>query len=623
MLFTRENGGMKLYADAYSLEFAKDRPFVYLEDEMGTRIADLFVLSSVHSLTGRDDTTAIGQWQVNEGLNEIVFTLETSSSTWESKTIRFRCLPRRFRYEMEVSGTGQIVEADYFGGFYSGQIRWGSGYFWSGQRFKQGFNPEPTVDETYTFAAEAGSSINMTGVPLPGKADWFFTPPPFCLAFEAGSGWTSMGIEARAGENRYTDFQYHGSRSAFHLTLNFEGYTQVEGRYSLPAVAFDFGPDPYTLLAAHVQSLRSAGFIHSEVRKSRPEWWSEPIFCGWGSQCHLANVNGGRAPDYALQKNYEHFLARLQAMDVFPGTVILDDKWQSTYGRNEVDLNKWPDLPGFIRQRHAAGQHVLLWLKAWDPEGVPTEECITNAAGLPLSVDPTNPAFEQRLRTSVRQMLSAEGYDADGFKIDFSARIPSGPGMHRFGSAWGLELMRCYLEIIADETRRVKPDAFIITHTPHPYLADLLDAVRLNDINIQHDVYQQMAHRARVAAIACPEALIDMDNWPIRDKATWRAYLDKNPLLGIPALYYATHIDSTGEELGEEDYATIRLAWSIYREAANAHHRRPSKEKISELGGAFLPETQLLVKKLTLNSTLSVATKPLKAWGKAIVDAQG
>jgi hypothetical protein len=113
-----------------------------------------------------------------------------------------------------------------------------------------------------------------------------------------------------------------------------------------------------------------------------------------------------------------------------------------------------------------------------------------------------------------------------------------------------------------------------------------------------------------------------MDNWPILDKAAWRDYLDKNPLLGIPALYYATHIDSTGEPLTDEDYETLRKAWQIYRSAAAAHHRRPSKEKIGEMGGAYLPETQLLVKKLTLSSTLSVATKPLKAWGKTILDRQ-
>ena len=53
-----------------------------------------------------------------------------------------------------------------------------------------------------------------------------------------------------------------------------------------------------------------------------------------------------------------------------PGTVVIDDKWQSAYGTNEPDTGKWPDLKAWIAGRHARGQRVLLWWKAWDPEGL-------------------------------------------------------------------------------------------------------------------------------------------------------------------------------------------------------------------------------------------------------------
>jgi len=49
------------------------------------------------------------------------------------------------------------------------------------------------------------------------------------------------------------------------------------------------------------------------------------------------------------------------------------------------------------------------------------------------------------------------------------------------------------------------------------------------------------------------------------DKAAWRAYVQLQPALGVPSLYYATHIDSTGEALTEEDYALVRAAWAQYR----------------------------------------------------------
>jgi hypothetical protein len=615
MLLTHENGCLKVFAETYTLEFAKDRPFVKVFNPDGSRVMDLFVLSSVHTAAQRDDTTSIQAWSPAESLQEMVITLEAASSAWDRKLYRFRCQPRRFSYEIEVYGQGDIDEVRYFGGYSSAQVRWGSGFFQSGQNFQQGFNPEPSSDEIYTFAPEAGSCINLTGVPLPGKADWFFTPPPFCYAFQLKDRWVSMGVEAHPGENGYTELIYQGSRGSFNLALGYEGHTHIDGMYRLPAIGFDFGADPYTLLAMHVQHLRARGLVHNQRVTNRPVWWSEPIFCGWGAQCHLANQAGGRGPDFATQDSYEGFMASLSSKGILPGTVVLDDKWQITYGENEVDELKWPNLADFISERHDLNQHVLLWLKAWDPEGIPVEECITNAAGLPVSVDPTHPGFEERLRASVRRMISPEGYDADGFKIDFTARIPSGPGLRAYGDAWGLELMRLYLGILYDEAKKVKPDALIIAHTPHPYLADVIDAIRLNDINTGHDVCSQMIHRARVAAIACPDALIDTDNWPLPDKAAWRAYLDQKPGLGIPALYYASHIDTTGEPLSDADFALLRDSWAGYRAALSARRRSQTEEKISELGGAYLPDSHPLVKRMVLLDTQPVLTKPFKALG--------
>ncbi len=565
MLRTSEEEGFQLFAETYQLSFAADRPYVKLLDEQGNPVADLFVLSSIHPLNGRDDTVSSGLWQIEKHTEEVIYTLEASSSVWKRKIYRFRCLPQRLIYEVEVEGQGQLAEVNYFGGYYSGQIRWGSGFFWSGQSYQNGFNPEPNTEEIYTFHPDANSSINLIGVPLPGKDDWFFTPPPFHFSFETAGSWTGIGVEAQPGSNQFTDFQYHGKHSSFYLSLNYDGHTPVEGHYLLPAIAFDFGGDPYQLLETHVRELRASGLTPQPSSAPKPDWWREPIFCGWGAQCYQAGLHHLRAPEAATQSNYNSFLATLEANDVFPGTVVIDDKWQLAYGENQADPIKWPDLTGFIRARHAQNQKVLLWLKAWDPEGLPVEECITNAAGMPLSVDPTNPAFERRLRASVRRMLSPSGYDADGFKIDFTARIPSGPGIQTFGDAWGLELMRLYLAILHDEAKQIKPDALIIAHTPHPYLADLIDSVRLNDINTQADVCKAMTHRARVALAACPGALIDTDNWPITNKQTWREYLTIKPSLGVPALYYASHIDSTGEPLLPDDYALIRQVWAEYR----------------------------------------------------------
>lgn len=548
--------------EAYRLTFAEDRPFVYLETPAGERLAALFTLSSIHTLAAGDDTPQAGDWELSALPGETVFSLRTGSSCWQSKTYRFRCYPHSIRYEVEVEGYGQLAEADYFGGYCSAYRRWGSGFFWSGQHFHRGFNPEPTSAEVYHFTPDGNSVIDLQGVPLPGKSGWFFTPPPFCFALELPSGWLALGVEAAAGQNRFADFRYHGQPAAFYLSLAYEGHTAVDGRYLLPAIRFHFAPDEYAGLAAYVRQAHPGLFVAGrEGADSRPRWWRTPIFCGWGAQCHLAARHGGCGPDYARQEHYEAFIQTLEANGLHPGIVVLDDKWQASYGENRVDEQKWPDLPGFIARQHAAGRKVLLWLKAWDAEGLPASECIINAAELPVAFDPTRPAFARRLRTAIRRMLSPSGYNADGFKVDFTARIPSGPGLRCHGDSWGLELMKAYLEILYTEAKRVKPEALVMTHTPHPYLAEVVDMIRLNDINTGSPVNPAMTHRAKIAALACPSALIDTDNWPMPDKAAWREYLQLQPHLGVPSLYYATHIDATGEALEAEDYRLIRETW--------------------------------------------------------------
>jgi hypothetical protein len=574
MQLTQNGGALRLAASAYTLSFAVDRPYANLDDPSGARLAELFVLSSVHPVGGGDDTLSAGAWQVSEGRDEVVFTLTAKSSAWSQKVIRFRCQPRRLIYEVEVEGSGALGEVDYFGGYYSGHLRWGSGFFWSGQHFLQVFNPEPNTDEINHIPPGEGATIDLMGVPLPGKGNWFFTPPPYCFGAQGPNGWMSLGVQAAPGRNQYTDFRYHAQRGSFYLSLAHEGHTTVAGRYPLPAIVMDFGPDEYAVLAQYVLSLHAAGSLPPGPRQQgRAEWWHEPIFCGWGVQCYHAAVEGGRAPDFARQALYEDFLATLEQQQVCPGIVVLDDKWQATYGDNEVDTAKWPDLRGFIDRQHAEGRKVLLWLKAWDPEGIPADECITNSAGLPLAVDPNSIPFEKRLRESVQRMLSPSGYDADGFKIDFTARIPSGPGLRTAGNAWGLELMKRYLGQIYTEAKVAKPDALVMTHTPNPYLADVLDMIRLNDINMHKDIRQAMRHRARVATIACPAAVIDTDNWPITNKADWRAYTELQPDLGVPSLYYASHLDATREPLDASDYALLREAWARYRAARQRAER--------------------------------------------------
>jgi hypothetical protein len=230
-------------------------------------------------------------------------------------------------------------------------------------------------------------------------------------------------------------------------------------------------------------------------------------------------------------------------------------------------------LRGWIADRHERGQHVLLWWKAWDAEGLPDELCIRRPDGKPVGFDPTNPKARALLADVMHELLSPSGLDADGLKIDFTARTPSGRALRAHGPGWGISLLHDLLALVYSGAKKSKPDALVITQTPHPAFADVTDMVRLNDMLRLDDpgpipagaVVPQMIYRARVARAAQPETLIDTDDWTISDKRTWRAFLDEKPALGVPSLYYATHLDLSGEALDDDDYAALRRVFEQAR----------------------------------------------------------
>jgi hypothetical protein len=207
-------------------------------------------------------------------------------------------------------------------------------------------------------------------------------------------------------------------------------------------------------------------------------------------------------------------------------------------------------------------------------EGLPDELGIATPDGAAVALDPTSPAARAALHRIVAGMLAPDGLDADGLKVDFTAETPSGAALSTHGPGWGIALLHQLLSTVYTAAKEAKPDALVITHAPHPAFVDVADMVRLNDMLRLDDlgadpaVLPQMRHRASVVRAACPELLVDTDDWCVPDLATWRAYLEEKPELGIPALYYVSHLDRTLEALMDEDYEALARTWASHRAAA-------------------------------------------------------
>jgi len=215
---------------------------------------------------------------------------------------------------------------------------------------------------------------------------------------------------------------------------------------------------------------------------------------------------------------------------------------------------------------------VVLWLNAWVRDGLPEDECALRD-GQPVSADPTNPRYKKRLRASVLNMLSPEGLDADGFKIDGTSFIPMGPGLSTYGGIYGYELQRELFSIYWNAAIEAKPDAFVSLFTANPYFRDLCNNVRLGDLySFYGRPEDTMRERAALYRIAMPGKPIDTDG-------TSRFSLAEDPLeewdiqleLGTPTLYeIETHLHLRGFHPGvvrpfePEEYDRLRATLDEY-----------------------------------------------------------
>lgn len=584
MTVTQQRSDLVVEAATYRLELDAEGLQARFCSPDGAVLALLRPAAAVDTVAAPDETLAIEaplRLEAPEALGR--FAVERRSTVWARSGVEITCREDAVELRTWVHGRGTVADAHLLGlrSLLPGRPL---GFMPSGARFRSLFSPNPGNPAKVVRSTAESAVLGVSGDGTPGRGHWLFTPAPLCVALttaeaadpdvELDDGWLSVALAAPVDELGFVQLEVVAGDGAFHLALDYDGHLQVEGELALPTIVLVPGlATPYHALRRNREELVARGFAPQAAPRQTPRWWREPIFCGWGEQCQLARGTGRFAGEFATQEHYDDFLEWLEEQEVVPGTIVIDDKWQEAYGTNRPDPAKWPDLRSWIAQRHARGQRVLLWWKTWDPEGLPPELCIRNPDGVPVAVDPTNPAARDALRAMLLDLLGPDGLDADGLKVDFTARTPSGRALTTHGRGWGIALLHDLLALIYTSAKEAKPDALVITHTPHPSFADVTDMVRLNDMmrTDQPDpafrIVRQMQFRAEVVRSSMPEVLVDTDDWCVPSLEEWREYAEAKPMLGVPSLYYARAVDATGETFEARDYEALRRTWAAWRAA--------------------------------------------------------
>ena len=138
----------------------------------------------------------------------------------------------------------------------------------------------------------------------------------------------------------------------------------------------------------------------------------------------------------------------------------------------------------------------------------------------------------------------------------------------------GIEFVRRFQSILYSETHEAKPDALVETQTVNALFRDSSDVTRLNDIwYATRNVPEMMRLRARIAHIS-GWPVLDTDNASSTTLKDWWGYMQAQPTIGIPALYFVTRTESTLDPIGRAVVRTGGAVAGLYCGACRQESKR-------------------------------------------------
>lgn len=528
----------------YSIELGKDYFEVYTDQEMWFRLPIESAIDTM-DIEDHDDPDHLYRKEEKTDYGYCV-TWETKSNLWEYKQYIVEFHDDFFYYRMKIRGNGCLKGIRFF----SGPSRQYESY---GYLFPDA-NQSDYIRNLRLMTE--GSSLRMN----------LLSPPPLVYPFYMSNydKWFGLGVVAMPGNYNFDLFSYTpGSPQFFELPLY--GRYNVQDCWESQGIVGCPGNDAFDVIANYAEWHYQHGGCQRPDFSDIPKWWKGPIFCGWGEQGTMRQQ--GKYPNIfaaATQETYTHISRKLDENGLNASFLIIDDKWQETYGSLLPDKTKWPDLRAFADAEHAKGRKVVLWFKNWNMEGLPEDECALSYNN-PYTADPTNDKYVERLKKAIYTLFSSdEGcYDCDGFKMDFTSCMPLGYGVWPRKPIYGIEMLKLYFKIVYETAKSVKPDAIINSSCCHPYFSDVIDQARLHDYNGNlRCATELMNYRQKLFRAVFPGISIDTDAGSPASRRDFMRYLQEQPKIGVPDLYYISELEKA--PYSKKDLETLKEIWDAY-----------------------------------------------------------
>ena len=381
---------------------------------------------------------------------------------------------------------------------------------------------------------------------------------PYVTALKTAGHWLGVGTLEIPDSQWGLNMTFENGRAV--TEYYYGGSLTIKSKYTFPKLTFFEEPDKLSTCKKYIRRLYDSG-----LAKHNQKWeasWAGPVYCFFSDQMYEYQTDR-TTPDMegemTMTENYcnETFLNTcldfLIGKSINYNIIIIDYGWFIDNGDWTPNTKRFKNFKATIKTLQSMGKKVLVWYSPYFvAEDTPTYQnnpdiVVNKKDGSKFFImrfrtekyfqsDYTHPGMRQAALRDIQFLLSPEGLDADGIKVDCTHQPPLIDSVFHDPS-WGLGERFHYnaSKFIYDEAKKIKPACCINATAGNPFFNNTYDIHRIHDaLEYNVDAYEERAW----AAWFCESGINDLDDWPSYDLYTVRSNLRKIAY-GVPSIYAA------------------------------------------------------------------------------------